>query len=82
VDSIYAEQVSFHGKAEDLFVAEFIDQDRFQKARMDDVQSVERLADGVDALSGFELYVLEQELFIRIGGCGGYAQYFAQFLQV
>jgi hypothetical protein len=49
---------------------------------MDDVKGIERLSDGMDALAGLELHVLEQEFFIGNGGCGGDAQQVAQFFQV
>jgi hypothetical protein len=70
VDAVDAEHVALHREAQHLLVAELVDQHGFEEAGIDDVQRVERLADGVDALAGLELHVLEQQFFggDRAGG--------------
>ena len=82
MDAIHAQHVALHGEAEDLLIAEFIDEDGFQEARVDDVQRVEGLADRVHALPRLELHVLEQQLVGGDGAGAGDMQQVAYFLQV
>ena len=70
VNAVDAEHVALHREAEHLFVAELVDQHGFQETGVDDVQGVERLANRVHALSGLELYVLEQQ-FLGVHRDGG-----------
>ena len=70
------------GKTEYLLIAEFIDEHGFQEARIDDVQGVEGLADGVHALARLELHVLEQQFVGRDGAGTGDMQQVAHLLQV
>ena len=82
VDAIDAKHVALHREAQHLLVAEFVDQHGFQEAGVDDVQGVERLADGVDALAGFELHVLEQQFLVRDRHRRRNVQQIAHFLEV
>jgi hypothetical protein len=64
MDAIDAEQVALHRKAENLFIAEFVDHHRLQEAAVDDIQHVESLSGGMDALAGLELHMLEVVVII------------------
>ena len=82
VDAVDAQHVALHGKTEYLLIAEFVDEHGFQEARIDDVQGVERLADGVHALARLELHVLEQQFIGGDGAGAGDMQQVAHLLQV
>ena len=82
VDAVDAQHVALHGKTQYLFIAEFIDEHGFQEAGIDDVQGVERLADGVHALARLELHVLEQQFIGGDGAGAGDMQQVAYLLQV
>ena len=59
MNTIHAKQIAFHRKAQHLFITVFIDQDGLQKSGVHDEQSIKRLADRMDTLTGLELHVLK-----------------------
>jgi len=59
-----AKQIAFHRKMKDLLAAVLIDQDSFQETGMNQVQRIESLSYGMDALPALELHILEQQFFI------------------
>ena len=64
MDAVHSEHVALHREAQYLLVAEFVDQHRLEKTGVDDIEHVERLPDGMDALPRLELHMLEHQVRI------------------
>lgn len=66
MNTVDADNVTLHGKAQHLFAARFVDHYGFQESGINDIQHIERLADRVNPLPRLELHMLKKSFRIDI----------------